>query len=127
MILSNATTYAAGQALSTPRLLYSHVGIATDHMKNGEQLVISCSGKSGKVVLEPLSEFSAGRGVKRIPAPSALAPDQALRRAYSMLGKPYSIRSFNCEHFLNVAYGLAPKSPQFAIGVLTLLGFLLLR
>jgi hypothetical protein len=128
MSLTKRRVYRAGQALRTPRFLYSHVGIATDLWRDGEQLIVSCSGNSGKVVVEPLSVFSDGYGVSTIPAPSTLAPELVLQRAYMMIGKPYSLLSFNCEHFLAEAFGSARKSPQLAAGILLLLlGFAALQ
>lgn len=127
MRASVVRAYPAGQALRTGRFLYWHKGIATAQVLDGEQLIISCSGKAGMVVLEPLSIFSAGMPVEPIAAPSRMAPDDVLRRAKRMLGKPYSLSTFNCEHFLTTAFGLPPQSPQLTLGILAALGFMLFR
>lgn len=106
--------FAPGQAIRTSRLVYWHKGIATDRWINGEQLVISCSGRAGKVVLEPMSVFSAGMGAEAMLQLSVLPRKIVLHQALQMLGKPYSLANFNCEHFLYQAFGLPPQSPQVA-------------
>ena len=106
--------FAPGQAIRTSRLVYWHKGIATDQWLNGEQLVISCSGRAGWVVLEPMSVFAAGMGAEEMPQLSALSQEVVLYRARQMLGRPYSLIDFNCEHFLCEAFGLTPQSPQLA-------------
>lgn len=107
--------------------MYWHKGIATDQWLNGEQLVISCSGRAGKVVLEPMSVFTAGMGAETMPQLSALSREIVLHQALQMLGKPYSLMDFNCEHFLYQAFGLPPQSPQVATLFSLVAGFALLR
>lgn len=112
--------FAPGQAIRTFRFFYWHKGIATDQWLNGEQFVISCSGRAGKVVVEPMSVFTRDMTVERMEQLSGLPPAMVLRLARQMLGKPYSLVEFNCEHFLYKAFGLVPQSPQLAtwIGLL---------
>lgn len=120
-------SFAPGQAVRTFRLFYWHKGIATDQWLNGEQLVISCSGRAGKVVLEPMSVFARGMAVEGIEQLSALSPEIVLYQARQMLGKAYSLVDFNCEHFLYRAFGLTPQSPQLAAWMGLLAGAALLR
>jgi hypothetical protein len=119
--------FPAGQAIRTPRFAYWHMGIATDQWHGAEQLVISCSGRVGRVVLEPMSVFTAGRGAESMEQPSQLAREVVLSRARQMLGKPYSLFEFNCEHFLFEAFGLARRSPQVAGAVAIAAVFLIFR
>lgn len=119
--------FAPGQAIRTSRLVYWHKGIATDQWLSGEQMVISCSGRAGRVVVEPMSVFSAGMGAEEIPQLSAMSREIVLYRARQMLGKPYSLTDFNCEHFLYQAFGLPPQSPQVATLIGLVAGFALLR
>ena len=44
--------------------------------------------------------------------PSNLAPIEVIRRARLLTGHPYSLLGFNCEHFVRIAHGLRPESPQ---------------
>jgi hypothetical protein len=119
--------FAPGQAIRTSRLFYWHKGIATDQWLNGEQLVISCSGRAGKVVVEPMGVFTAGMRAEAMQQLSTVSREIVLYQARQMLGKEYSLVDFNCEHFLYQAFGLAPQSPQLA-GLLGLVaGVALLR
>lgn len=122
-----SAAFAPGQAIQTSRLLYWHKGIATDQWLDGEQLVISCSGRAGRVVLEPMSVFCAGMGAQEMPQLSALPREIVLHQARQLLGKPYSLMDFNCEHFLYQAFGLPPQSPQVATILGLVAGFALLR
>lgn len=124
---TSSTAFPPGQAIRTSRLLYWHTGIATDQWLNGEQLVISCSGRAGKVVLEPMSVFAAGFGAEEMPQLSALPREIVLYQARQMLGKQYSMMDFNCEHFLFRAFGLVPQSPQLTMLLGLMAGFALLR
>ncbi len=128
MLAFRTVTYCTeNEETPTSRLVYWHKGIATDQWLNGEQLVISCSGRAGKVVLEPMPVFTAGMGAEEMPQLSALSREIVLYQARQMLGKPYSLMDFNCEHFLYQAFGLTPQSPQFATLLGLIAGFALLR
>lgn len=112
MRISRAAGFQPGQTLQTPRFGYHHKGIATDQWREGEQLVISCSGRAGKVVVERMSEFTRGRGVEPIAPPGSMPAAMVLQRARSMIGQPYSLLDFNCEHFICEAYGVPRESEQ---------------
>lgn len=127
MLKTAASSLAPGQAIRTSRVFYWHKGIATDQWLNGEQLVISCSGSAGKVVLEPMSVFTAGMTVEAMAQLSALSREIVLDRAYQMLGVAYSVFDFNCEHFIYKAFGLTPQSPQLAGWIAVIAGAALLR
>jgi uncharacterized protein YycO len=84
--------------------------------------------KSCCVQLTDLQTFSGGkpvRGISRVVG-SWVQQEQAVQRALSLIGKPYNLLNFNCEHAAYYAQTGVPKSPQlgFAFGMLCLLGVL---
>lgn len=109
---SRRAGFQPGHILQTPRLFYHHKGIATDQWRDGEQLVISCSGLARKVVVERMSAFTRGMGVEAIAPPNNLPAAQVLHRARSMIGRPYFLLDFNCEHFICEAFGVPRESEQ---------------
>jgi hypothetical protein len=88
-------SFAPGQAIRTFRIFYWHKGIATDQWLNGEQLVISCSGRARKVVLEPMSAFTREMAVEAMEQLSALPREVVLYQARQMLGRTYSLGPVN--------------------------------
>lgn len=70
-----------------------------------------------------LESFLRGRELDRIVRfkGSAYERSQVVRRAYSMIGQDYHLTKFNCEHFVNAAWGAEIKSSQVtAAGTLIL-------
>jgi Lecithin retinol acyltransferase len=120
-------THPPGTVVRVRIGLYDHVGMLGDHLINGERTVIAFSARAGGLEELPLSLFGGGRTVTLGDYPGALPPDAVMRRARSMQGQAYSWFTFNCEHFVRYAHGVAMESPQlrqwaFAAGLLGLLG-----
>lgn len=107
---------SAGTIVTTPRGLYSHIGILTEEVFDSERWVISLNpGLPGSQVREePLSVFSQGKPVFARPGQAPTAPWAVLARARSGRHPSYSWVTFNCEHFANFALGTPIKSPQIA-------------
>lgn len=107
---------------------YDHVGILGGVNARGERTVLSFSAQAGGFLEQPLREFSQGGTVRVDGYPGSLAPREVLRRAHGQRGRAYSWATFNCEHFVRWAHGVAIESPQLrqwaflaaAIGVLSL-------
>jgi hypothetical protein len=82
----------------------------------------------GKYVCTTLAEefFAKNPGVTRIEqfTGKGIERRQAVERALKLMGKPYSLIDFNCEHFANEVQTKIPFSPQlrFGIGVLIVIG-----
>ena len=96
-----------------------HVGIVTDQRIDGMPAVISNSYAHRGVREEPLSRFARGRPFRIHKAMSDLPGDEVAHRARRMIGRRYDAIRFNCEHFVRIAHGLKPRSPQLH-GVLAL-------
>ena len=96
-----------GDVVAASRGVYEHVGIYA-----GEGTVISCSGRAGCVVAESTAEFGRGSPVRLAGYPGNLPRHVVVERAWDQLGRPYSLFSNNCEHFVARVHGLAPRSPQ---------------
>jgi hypothetical protein len=92
--------------------LYDHVGLLGDQWINGERTVISFAAKTGGLIEERFSQFSAGRHVTSDGYPGVLPPSIVLRRARGLQQRPYAWLTFNCEHFIRHAHGIPEESPQ---------------
>lgn len=90
--------------------IIGHYGL---YVGNGE--VIDNHPNRG-VSLINLNAFLSGRGLKRIARfnGNSFARSQAVNKGYSMLGMKYHLTKFNCEHFVNEAWGAGKKSQQVA-------------
>ena len=109
----------AGTVIGVPFGVIEHVGIVTDRRIDGVPAVISNSYAHRGVREEPLSSFAHGRSFRVHKAMSDLPGDEVAHRARRMIGRRYDPLRFNCEHFVRIAHGLKPKSPQLH-GVLAL-------
>lgn len=106
--------------------LFRHKGIVSNRRHNGKPMVIANSGASGGVAEILWDEFTTGLPYYVEGYPSDLHPLEVLYNARQMIGLPYSVAAFNCEHFVYKAHGQPPKSPQAAALVaLSLLGLLI--
>lgn len=74
------------------------------------------------VARQSVAEFAGGRAVTSLPAVTHLDPSQVVARAERMLGRPYDLLSWNCDHFVASALGRKPESPQLRGIVLALVG-----
>jgi hypothetical protein len=97
----------AGDVLAVPCGFYDHLVVYV-----GDGIVISCSGRAGCVVAEPLATFAGGSRVRIVGYPGRLPRQVVAARAWAEVGKPYSLFSNNCEHFVARVHGLSPRSPQ---------------
>lgn len=125
MKVTERAVYKVGQVLKTSRLFYKHIGIVTDRWESGEQLVICCSNRRGKVVEERLSEFLGGFLPELVDEPTTLTNSEILSRARAKLGQRYDLFTWNCEHFVSHALGRKPESPQLIFAIMTGLSLLL--
>ncbi len=103
-------------------IIFTHVGLKIS-LPNGTTVVYANAPGRG-VVRQSLAEFNAGRCVTCTPI-NAADPYAVLARAEHALGTAYDLLSWNCEHFVNWALGVAPISPQLrAAGAGLLAGLL---
>ena len=91
---------------------YRHVGLLGDRFMKSERGVLSFSAEAKGFVEEPLSAFSGGRPVVCDGYLGELPSWVVMQRAREMAGQPYSLFSFNCEHFVRYAHGVPMESPQ---------------
>lgn len=96
---------------------FKHVGIISDQVMDGSQMVISASRRKGIVAEETIMEFSDGKEVSLIGYPSDKSVLEVLRRAKSMIGAKYNLLKWNCEHFVRWVHGLRVESKQVQTGV----------
>ena len=81
------------------------------------------------VCTTPAEEFFVKNpGVTRIErfTGNGLARRQAVERALKLMGKPYNLIDFNCEHFANKVQTNIPFSPQLRFGVGVLITLILI-
>lgn len=117
MHILTSQRFTTGQVVASSREGYSHFGIVTDSWKDGEQMVISCSGLRKMVVEEPMSTFRQGSSIERRSSPSALPAQEVLARARRKLGQRYDLFNWNCEHFVYESFGRPKQSPQLRLAV----------
>lgn len=124
-----ASTFLAlppGTIVRVSNALYEHVGMLGDRLINGERTVIAFSARAGGFEEVPLSQFGGGRPVTLGDYPGGMPPAVVMQRARSRQGQAYSLFTFNCEHFVRYAHGVAIESPQlhqwaFVVGLLGLM------
>ncbi len=93
-------------------LLWRHKGVVSDRLHNGKPMVISASARAGVACEEPWELFSGGSEVQDEGYPGTLPKWQVLQRARMMIGRGYLLLKFNCDHFIAIAHGQEPRSPQ---------------
>lgn len=80
--------------------------------------VIHNSKLHGRVIKESYWEFAAGRQVEVFQGVSSSNLELACQRAHQYIGMAYSLFTKNCEHFVRLAHGLLPESPQIQKAVI---------
>lgn len=123
----NMWALPAGTVIRVRHGLYDHVAMLGDRAISGERGVIAFSAQAGGFVEQPFTAFAAGRAVVIEGYLGSLLPSVVMQRARMKQGQAYSW-SFNCEHFVRYAHGVAVESPQLhqwaflggLLGVLTL-------
>lgn len=105
-----------GTVVRTPAVMgfVDHVGIVSQVDEHGRPThVISNSLKLGRVAEESINDFAAeARTWKEDGYLGSRPPEQVLDAARALLGRPYSLFSDNCEHFVRRVHGVPPDSPQ---------------
>jgi len=102
----------AGTVIGVRSGAIEHVGIITDQRIDDMPAVISNSYAHRGVREEPLSSFARGRPFRIHKKMSTMAGEEVAHRARRMIGRRYDALRFNCEHFVRIAHGLKPRSPQ---------------
>ncbi|WNJ99924.1 lecithin retinol acyltransferase family protein [Thalassospiraceae bacterium LMO-JJ14] len=82
----------------------------------GNGMVAHNSKKNRCVSIEPLDAFSDGRKVYHSPPSTPIDVANMWAFAESLVGKPYSLTGFNCEHFANYLVDGVAKSKQAKYG-----------
>jgi hypothetical protein len=128
----NAASLGAGSVVAVDLGPYWHIGIVTGRDMLGKVLVTSNSQRRGGVYEEALEKFSGGRAVTVVVTPDAVDALGVIQRAHAALGARWDLVRFNCEHFVEWAFGREPKSRQLqqwavGAGVIALAAFLASR
>lgn len=98
--------------------LVTHKGIVSGRNSYGEWMVISNSKRAGGVYEEPLSVFQGRYKLVPVKQPLSDMPTWlVLVQARKMLGARWDVSTWNCEHFVNYAFGLKLESPQLQAAV----------
>lgn len=102
----------SGTVISIPKPPFTHFGILLFNFL-GEPFVISNSFRKRKVVIETLETFCSDYKPTIHNMWGKYTSSQVEERAKSLLGTPYSVTRYNCEHFVRNVHGLSTESPQF--------------
>ncbi len=126
MSTSSVWNHPPGTVVRVSNGLYDHVGMLGDRLINGERSVLAFSARAGGFEELALSSFAGGRVVTLGGYPGNLPPKLVMQRAREKRGEAYSWLTFNCEHFVRFAHGVAVESQQlrkwaFLVGALSLL------
>lgn len=101
-----------GTVVQVDHGLYRHVGMVSDRYFSGQPGVLSFSAATGGIAEESFEVFARGRCVQIEGYLGIFPSSLVLSRARSMKERRYSWLSFNCEHFVRSAHGVAVESPQ---------------
>lgn len=86
---------------------YRHYGVV---MENG--LVMSCSARTGRAMEETFAVFAGGQKWRVEKPPSDMPWWVVVQRARYFSDRAYHPSDWNCETFVNVCFGLPPRSHQ---------------
>lgn len=92
---------------------YWHYGILVH-----QGYVVHNSKRHRRVVKEPFANFAEGRNVEICSEVSSASLELACQRAHRYIGMAYQLFIQNCEHFVRLAHGLDPESPQIQKAVI---------
>ena len=95
-----------------PLGLFRHVGIVSGRCSSDMPMVISNSARARQVAEEPWPVFSAGTEVRVLARQPELGGWAVVEQARSLLGKPWDLLGYNCEHFVAEACGEPIESMQ---------------
>ncbi len=105
--------------------VFRHKGVVSNRWWNGKPMVIANSLATRGVAEVTWDDFTAGQQGFVEGYPSNLSPLEVLYNARCMIGQPYNVASFNCEHFVAACHGQQPSSPQVVtVVVLAAVGLL---
>ncbi|HXX66054.1 MAG TPA: hypothetical protein VEK07_02675 [Polyangiaceae bacterium] len=114
--------YGPGVVVAVPMMTQAgivlHKGILADGTGwDGYPTVVHNSKLYGTALETTMTEYARGaRGPVRSEGyPGRLPRWRVLQNARSMLGLPWRLEQ-NCEHFVSLAHGLVPNSPQLKAG-----------
>lgn len=94
---------------------FTHCGVFT-----GMGTVVTSSLGLGGVAEITLADFLMGRRPDSLAYLGDLDPGTVVSRARSMIGRPYRLLEFNCEHLARWAHGIKPSSPQVVVALCAL-------
>ena len=103
---------------SIPGTTLFHFGVA---FYQRPWLTVAHNAKGQGVRVVEIEQFSGDRVFEVLDWPDPRTGDLRFRRALGLVGRPYDLASFNCEHFVNLVCSGTPSSPQLqsaAFGVL---------
>lgn len=119
-------TFTPGAVIGVRVGLITHVGIVTDRYIDGQPMVISNSMRSGCVEEEPWRVFQGAFPLVPVIQPATVPACRVLSRARQKLGTRWDLFSWNCEHFVEWAFGRDPQSPQLRAGIISGLAALMI-
>jgi len=102
-----SANYQAGTILKIRLNGYWHKGIL---LPDGR--VLHASKRTETVTIDSLAGFSDGREIHIEGYPGNLRPEEVVRRAHRLIGRPYKLFSDNCEHLVTQVHGLPKQSDQ---------------
>lgn len=108
---------SVGDVIHINRNLYHHVAVVSDHFIGGEAALISISGQPGHIFEQRFSQLVQNDPWSNKGYLGSLPPYEVIQRARQMEHQPYSLGTWNCEHFVRVAHGLPAESPQVQQGI----------
>ena len=101
--------------------IYRHKGLVSNRWCSGMPKVLANAASSGVAEI-PWDDFTTDLPCYVEGYPSTLHPLQVLYNGRTMIGQPYSVSKFNCEHFVYKAHGQHPHSPQFVMSIWVTIG-----
>lgn len=102
-------TLQIGTVVEVDRGFYRHTGLF--YGWRGE-IPLVLANLPDRTRVQTWNEFSGGHRVRVRGYPSNMPHGQVLARAESVMTRPYSWLSWNCEHFVAFSHGLKVESPQ---------------
>jgi len=95
--------------------VFKHKGIVSDRWWNGKPMVLANSPRSG-VVEQSWDEFVGSQEAFILNGfISNLPVLLVMQRARALLGRPYELFNYNCDHYVNEAHGRPVVSEQLGV------------
>lgn len=113
------TRLAVGDLITVPgRLGTTHAGIFA-----GDGGVIHASKDDGRVLDDSFQRFSGGLAVSIAKRATPGMGAEVVRHARALIGRPYDLLTWNCEHLATYAAEGEARSPQLRGGLFALASF----